>query len=150
MLDTTLDVLPSVSASLTPLHDSTSPTSPTSCEHYSLQIISWCSYLSRFAFASVTTDGAIAFDNAAHGDHLKELLTKAASSTTVSVAVSGWKLSEGSTKDGFSVMISSSANRAKFISSVKAFISSYKIDGIEIAFGKVFQLLSARYSLKVF
>ena len=91
--------------------------------------------MSRFAFASITTDGVIALDNAVDGDHLKELRTKAASSSKVSVAVSSWKVSEGSTNDSFSVMISSSANRAKFISSVKAFISGYKIDGIEIAFG---------------
>lgn len=39
------------------------------------------------------------------------------------------------TKDLFSVMISSSANRAAFIKSVAAFLNTYKLDGIDIDFG---------------
>ncbi|KAJ8078102.1 hypothetical protein PM082_000308 [Marasmius tenuissimus] len=88
-----------------------------------------------YAFAIIKTDGTIGFDDSADSDRLKELVTKAAKTKTkVLVAVGGWTFSEGATKDRFSVMIASSANRSKFIDSVKSFISSYKIDGIDIDF----------------
>ena len=95
-----------------------------------------------YAFATINADGVIAFDDATDGDRLKELVTKAAGKIKISVAVGGWTFSEGSTKDRFSVMIGSSANRAKFINSVKAFISNYKIDGIDIDFGVSLDLIA--------
>lgn len=87
-----------------------------------------------YAFAGINEDNTIGFADSSDGDRLKELVTKAAGKVKVSVAVGGWTFSEGSTKDRFSIMIGSSANRATFISSVKSFISSYKIDGIDIDF----------------
>ncbi|KAK1225534.1 hypothetical protein PQX77_011524 [Marasmius sp. AFHP31] len=88
-----------------------------------------------YAFAIIKTDGTIGFDDSADSERLKELVTKAAKTKTkVLVAVGGWTFSEGATKDRFSVMIASSANRFKFINSVKSFISSYKLDGIDIDF----------------
>jgi GH18 family chitinase len=72
----------------------------------------------------------MAFDDPTDGNRLKELVTKAGSSVKVMIAVGGWTFSQGSTKDIFSVMIASAANRAKFIASAKSFISSYGIAGI--------------------
>lgn len=89
----------------------------------------------RYAFAVIGSNGTIGFDDATDGDRLTELVTKAAGKVKVSVAVGGWTFSEGSTKDRFSVMIGSAANRATFINSLKSFISTYKIDGIDIDFG---------------
>lgn len=89
--------------------------------------------LSSYAFASITTDGIIAFHDPSDGDRLKELVTKAARKVKILVAVG--TTSENSTHDRFSVMIESLDNRAKFISSVKMFIISYDLDGIDINFG---------------
>jgi len=52
------------------------------------------------------------------------------------VAVGGWTFSQGSTKDRFSIMIATSTARSKFITSVKSFIASYKLAGIDIDFGE--------------
>ncbi|KAK7461770.1 hypothetical protein VKT23_008201 [Stygiomarasmius scandens] len=53
----------------------------------------------------------------------------------VIIALGGWDFSElDSTKDLFTVMISSSSNRATFISSVSSFLSKFSLDGIDIDF----------------
>ncbi|KAF5372023.1 hypothetical protein D9615_008091 [Tricholomella constricta] len=87
-----------------------------------------------YAFAAIGEDMTINFDDPTDGDRLRELVTKAGSSTKVMVAVGGWTFSQGATKDMFSTMIGDAANRATFINSVNAFISSYGIAGIDIDF----------------
>ena len=77
----------------------------------------------------------MSFTKTADGDRLKQLVTKAAGKVKVSVAVGGWEVKSGEAKDRFSMMISSSASRAIFINSAKAFIEQYKIDGIDVDFG---------------
>ena len=72
---------------------------------------------------------SMSFADPTDGDRLKELVKKAGSGIKVTTAVGGWTFSQGSTKDVFSVMIGSSANRAKFIASAKSFISTYGIAG---------------------
>ncbi|KAF5371971.1 hypothetical protein D9615_008102 [Tricholomella constricta] len=87
-----------------------------------------------YAFASIGEDMTISFEDLTDGDRLRELVTKAGSNTKVMVAVGGWTFSQGATKDRFSTMIGDAANRATFITSVNAFISSYEIAGIDIDF----------------
>lgn len=59
-------------------------------------------------------------------------------SAKISIAVGGWAFSqEGSDKALFTTMIGTSANRATFIASVKTFVSTYKLDGIDIDMGKL-------------
>jgi chitinase len=51
----------------------------------------------------------------------------------VTIAVGGWTFSmEDPTKTLFTQMISTRANRAKFITSVQNFLSRYNLDGIDI------------------
>ncbi|KAJ2924337.1 hypothetical protein H1R20_g12762, partial [Candolleomyces eurysporus] len=51
----------------------------------------------------------------------------------VTIAVGGWAFSmEDPTKTLFTQMISTRANRAKFITSVQSFLSKYSLDGIDI------------------
>ncbi|KAJ7247043.1 hypothetical protein C8J57DRAFT_1523257 [Mycena rebaudengoi] len=77
-----------------------------------------------YAFAVIKEDGTIGFDDSSNADRLKELVTKADTRTNVLVAVGR------------------SANRATFIVSAKAFISTYKIAGIDIDFGLLPRRLS--------
>lgn len=128
--------LPTEPAIPSQLHNWTSRISLTSCTFHILFSRERHSRLSSYAFASINEAGVIAFDDPTDGDRLQQLVTKAAGKVKVSVAVGGWTFSEGSTKDRLSVMIESSASRATFINSVKTFISTYKIDGIDIDFGK--------------
>ncbi|KAF8631388.1 hypothetical protein AX15_002419 [Amanita polypyramis BW_CC] len=58
-----------------------------------------------------------------------------ASGLKIMISVGGWDFSESEpTKDLFSLMISTSANRATFISSVEASLSQYGLDGVDIDF----------------
>lgn len=51
----------------------------------------------------------------------------------VTIAVGGWTFSTAEpTKTIFTVMIATSTNRAKFINSVKSFLSTYSLDGVDI------------------
>ena len=54
-------------------------------------------------------------------------------SLQVTIAVGGWAFSmDDPTKTIFTQMISTSANRAAFINSVKDVMSTYRLDGIDI------------------
>ncbi|KAG8716097.1 hypothetical protein FRC09_016055 [Ceratobasidium sp. 395] len=84
-----------------------------------------------FAFATIGSDMKIALST----DDIPLLndLVARKGSAKIMIAVGGWAFSqEGSNKTVFTTMIGTSANRATFITSVKSFISTYKLDGIDI------------------
>ncbi|KAJ3515636.1 hypothetical protein NLJ89_g1634 [Agrocybe chaxingu] len=88
-----------------------------------------------YSFAEIRQDMTIGFENPSDYPRLQELVTKAAStSTQVLVAVGGWTFSQGATKDRFSTMIESAANRAAFTASCNQFINQYNVAGIDIDF----------------
>lgn len=75
---------------------------------------------------------------------LRELVERKSdiSGLKVLIAVGGWAFSQDDpTQDLFTIMISDPWRRAIFIASVKATISTYKLDGIDIDFGRLLFLV---------
>lgn len=80
-----------------------------------------------FSFSNVI-DGEMKFGNADTGEKLKELVAQRKNHPhlKVMIACGGWGA------DGFSYMASTEKNRDRFIKSVIAFNSKYKLDGLDI------------------
>ncbi|KAF9458161.1 glycoside hydrolase superfamily [Collybia nuda] len=90
----------------------------------------------NFAFAVISKDYKISISDD-DDSLLKRLVFRKGEVTglKVLIALGGWAFSEEDpTKDLFTVMIASSANRATFISSVESFLKKYNLDGIDIDF----------------
>lgn len=88
----------------------------------------------RFSFATIDNNMGITLQS--EDESLLNDLVARKGSAKILIAVGGWAFSqEGPQKAIFSTMISTSANRATFISSVRDFISKYKLDGVDIDMG---------------
>ncbi|KAJ7121425.1 hypothetical protein C8R44DRAFT_853060 [Mycena epipterygia] len=90
----------------------------------------------HFAFATISQGLEIQLDDV-DAPLLQQLVGQKTNfpGLQVIIAVGGWDFSEDDpTRDLFSVMISTSSARATFISSVKAFLTQFGLDGIDIDF----------------
>lgn len=67
-------------------------------------------------------------------EQLKDLVSRKGA-TKIIPSAGGWSFSQEESRSLFTDMISTSANRAAFIQSVKSFISQYQLDGIDISMG---------------
>lgn len=105
------------------------------CKLFAACIRACMSNLSQsFAFATITSDMKV--DLSADDVTLLNDLVARKGSAKIMIAVGGWAFSqEGDDKALFTTMISTSANRATFIASVKSFISTYKLDDLDIDMG---------------
>ncbi|KAF7367964.1 Glycoside hydrolase family 18 protein [Mycena sanguinolenta] len=90
----------------------------------------------HYAFATISTDYELQIAQA-DVTPLTDLVQRknAYSGLKVLIAVGGWDFSEdGDTRDLWSLMVGSSANRATFIKSILAFLELMSLDGIDIDF----------------
>ncbi|KAB5589059.1 hypothetical protein CTheo_7501 [Ceratobasidium theobromae] len=84
-----------------------------------------------YAFATFGPDMKITLPS--HDiEQLKDLVSRKGA-TKIIPSAGGWSFSQEESRSLFTDMISTSANRAAFIQSVKSFISQYQLDGIDIS-----------------
>ncbi|KAL0952377.1 hypothetical protein HGRIS_006654 [Hohenbuehelia grisea] len=114
--------------------------------------IDWTGFTGvHFAFATISQSMQIQLADE-DVPLLKQLVAQKSShpSMQVIIAVGGWDFSElQPTRDLFSLMIASSSTRATFISSVKAFLTQFNLDGIDIDFGEPQILLMHKSGVEI-